>query len=66
MNDFWTGFFYGVICIFIALVITAQFITNPFMIDCGCGAMSSMCGQCIKGGNLSEPICSYFVNNLGV
>ena len=42
------------------LVFFAVFHPAPIFMDCGCGAMSAMCGQCIHGGNLSAPICGAF------
>jgi hypothetical protein len=62
MSEFTQGFVWGIVLVLIALIITIQIFPNPFMYDCGCGAMSSMCGQCIRGGNLSSPICSAFLS----
>lgn len=49
--------------IFLGALITLILIRlfSPIDLDCGCGAMSSMCGQCIRGGNLSAPICGAFL-----
>lgn len=44
----------------ILLFVLHTFQPNPIMVDCGCGAQSAMCGQCIKGGNLSAAICGAF------
>lgn len=51
------GFCLGVIGVLLCLIYIHP---DPFLVNCGCGAMSQMCGECIRGGNLSAPICGAF------
>jgi len=46
--------------ILIVIVFLLVFHPEPFFVDCGCGATTSMMSQCIQGGNLSAPICGAF------
>lgn len=61
-TEFIEGMVAGSIITVIAIFAYFVFVhPEPYYVDCGCGAMSQMCRQCIDGGNLSAPICNYFV-----
>jgi len=51
------GFAIGVVSVFIVLVL---FHPEPFFIDCGCSAQSSMAKACFDSGNLSSWQCGVF------
>jgi len=61
IDEYMYGAVFG--CTLTLIIIALYFIIvhpEPFMFDCGCGASSHMCMQCINGGNLSAPICHAF------
>lgn len=61
MTDFTDGLVIGLIIGMASLTVGIMvFHPDPWYVDCGCGAASQMCMQCINGGNLSASVCGAF------